>query len=100
MEVESKVRVSDFKEIRKKLLKMGASFGKEKTQKDTIFKRKGEEYRPQGPGDFILRIRQNSEGRSSLTMKMLTERAGVRVEHETGIDNPEETRKLLLNAGF
>ena len=67
-------------------------------QQDIIFKPKGKEYTPQGPGDFILRIRKSIK--NFLTFKALTENAGVWVEHETEISNVDETEQMLLKTGF
>ena len=61
MEIEAKVKLQSLESMRKKLLSMGAEFYPEKIQKDFIFKRKGHEMDSQGPGDFILRIRESSK---------------------------------------
>lgn len=98
MEVEAKVKVENLESVKKKLLSMGAEFHPEKRQADYFFKRKGHELDPQGPGDFLLRVRVSSK--NFLTIKVLTDRAGVQIEHETEIGNPEAARKLLEAAGF
>jgi predicted adenylyl cyclase CyaB len=98
MEVETRVKVDDLQQLKSKLVKLGASFSSEKCQADTIYKRKGEEGKTQGPGDFILRIRESTK--NLFTLKALTDKAGVWVEHETEISNPEEMKKILDTAGF
>jgi predicted adenylyl cyclase CyaB len=98
MEVEARVKVDDMESLKKKLLSMGAEFYQEKRQHDSIFKRKGHELDTQRPGDFILRIRESSK--NSLTVKVLTDRPGVWIEHETEIADPEAARRLLEAAGF
>jgi predicted adenylyl cyclase CyaB len=98
MEVEAKVRVPRLEEMRKRLESMGAVFYPEKRQHDSIFKRKGEELAPQKPGGFILRVRESSK--NTLTIKVLTDRAGVWIEHETGISDPKAAKDLLEAAGF
>jgi len=98
MEVEARVKVNNLEEIKEKLIGLGAEFYKEKTQTDSIFKKKGDELKPQGPGDFILRIRESDK--TFLTFKALTETTGAWVEHETEIQNAEETKAILLKLGF
>ena len=50
------------------------------------------------PGNFILRIRKSTK--NSLTFKALTDRAGVWIEHETEISDPEQLRSILEKIGF
>jgi len=98
MEVEARVKVNNLEEIKKKLTDLGAEFFAEKTQIDSIFKPKGFELRPQGPGDIILRVRESDK--NYLTFKAFTEQPGVWVEHETVIENPKEAKQILLKSGF
>jgi predicted adenylyl cyclase CyaB len=98
MEIEAKVKVEDLEQVKQKLIQMGAQFSEKKKQIDHIFKPKGKEFAEQGPGDYIWRIRESA--RNKLTFKALTETAGVWVEHETEIKDPEEMKKILLKSGF
>lgn len=98
MEVEARVKVDNLEKLKQQLAGLGAEFLKEKTQVDSIFKKKGEEFKQQGSGDFILRIRESDK--NIFTFKSLTDRAGVWVEHETEIGNPEDMKKILERTGF
>jgi predicted adenylyl cyclase CyaB len=98
MEIEARVKVDDLEKVKSQLTGLGAEFYKEKVQVDSIFKRKGEELAPQGPGGFILRVRESDK--NTLTLKALTEKAGVWVEHETEVSNVEEAKQILLKADF
>ncbi|RLI98359.1 MAG: class IV adenylate cyclase [Candidatus Aenigmatarchaeota archaeon] len=106
MEVEVKARISDPFAVREKLESMGSVFGDTVEHKDSYFKPKGFDSRPEGPGDFILRIRsKKSHGAKNpashwLTYKALTEMLGVWVEHETPIGNPEEAMNILEGSNF
>jgi len=59
----------------------------------------GFDQRPSGPGDWILRIRTSGD-QKTLTIKVLTEIRGAWVEHETGIDNEEQARKIAETMGL
>tara|TARA_Y100000310_G_scaffold240778_1_gene244682 strand:- start:1648 stop:2202 length:555 start_codon:yes stop_codon:yes gene_type:complete len=98
MEVEARVKVDSLEEVKEKLVGLGAEFYKEKNQVDSIFKKKGDELKPQGPGDFILRIRESDK--NFLTFKALTETTGAWVEHETEVQNAEEMNEILVKSGF
>ncbi len=98
MEVEVRAKVDDLSSIRSRLEEMGAVFGKETRQADRIFKRRGEEKKEQGPGDFILRVRDNHK--KKFTFKGLTETTGAWEEHEVEIDDAEEMIKILERTGF
>jgi predicted adenylyl cyclase CyaB len=88
MEVEVKAKVDDLNGYREKLKEMGVVFGGP-----------GFEKKINGPGDFIVRIRDH-DGKYTLTSKTLTEVLGVWDEYETGIENPESVEKMLLLFGF
>jgi len=98
MEVEAKVKVQSLEAMRTKLESMGAEFHPEKRQHDSIFKRKGHELDPQKPGDFILRVRESSK--NFLAIKVLTDRPGVWIEHETEVADSVAAKALLEAAGF
>lgn len=98
MEIEIRAKVDNLQKMKKKLEDIGASFEEEKKQIDYIFKRKGEEKKDQGPGDFILRIRDSNK--NILTFKALTDTAGVWEEHQTVIDDTKEMRIILERIGF
>jgi len=99
MEVEVKARLEDLEGIKKKLVAMGVVFNGSVTQKDKYFRKKGFEKRPQGPGDFIARIRV-AEGETTICTKTLTDVLGAWIENETEIKSPEEMEKILLTFGF
>ena len=99
MEVEVKARVKDMVSLKKKLESMGARFGEEVEQTDEYFKQKGFDSRPEGPGSWIMRIRE-SGGSKTLTFKSLTEVTGAWNEHETGIEDGDEARKILQSMGL
>ncbi len=96
MEVEVKSRVRDLKSLQKKLESMGAVFSDAVVQSDAYFKPARAE---EGPGDWIIRIR-DSGGRKTLTMKVFTDVRGAWIEHETGIDDERQARKMLEVMGF
>jgi len=98
MEVEAKVELKDLEEIKKKLISLGAKFFKEKKQDDIFFYKKGAENKVQGPGDFVLRIRESDK--NTFTFKALTDRTGFWVEHETEISSPREMKIILEKTGF
>lgn len=72
MEVEAKVRIVNIARLRKKLEAVAARFSSPLNQFDAIYRPKGRELATQGPGDFMIRIRQSSQ--NSLTVKGLTDR--------------------------
>jgi len=94
MEIEARVKVENLSSLKEKLEKDGAVFEKEKKQHDVLFRPKGKEFAEQGPGDFALRIRR-SGNKSILSFKALTDKAGVWIEHETEISNPDEAAEIL-----
>jgi adenylate cyclase class 2 len=100
MEVEVKSKVKNFPTLRRKLKAMGAKFGSVLNQTDRLFyPREAIKTKAQKSGDYLLRIR-NEDGKHFLAYKGLTERKGVWVEYEFGIDNPQEARKLIEAMGF
>jgi adenylate cyclase class 2 len=100
MEVEVRAKVKNFLTLRRKLKAMGAKFGSVLNQKDWLFYPKGAiKTKSQKSGDYLLRVRSEN-GQHFLTYKGLTERKGVWVEYEFGIDNPQEARKLIEAMGF
>ena len=99
MEVEVKAKITELENFRKKLIEMGTKFNKPVTQEDRYFKPKGHEKEVSGPGNFIVRIR-NEEGKHTLTTKALTEIRGAWKEFETDIEKPEEVEKMLMMFGF
>jgi len=99
MEVEVKAKVDNLDEIKERLESMGALFGKEIEQNDTFFKPADFNKKPQGPGDWILRIRKQGE-KKFLTLKALTEVTGAWKEHETLIQNGEEAINITNAMGL
>ncbi len=100
MEVEVKARIEDMEAMKQKLESMGAKFdGNAVEHVDAYFKQKGFDKKPEGPGAWILRIRE-SRGETTLTLKALTDITGAWVEYETGIDNAEQVRKMLETMGL
>jgi len=99
MEVEVKARVKDLAALKAKLESMGAKFGRTAQQRDSYFKPKGFDKKPEGPGSWIVRIREDGSKRT-LTLKALTEVLGAWKEYETGIDNSEQACKLLETMGL
>ncbi len=99
MEVEARVKVNDLDKIKQRLTSIGADFFERNYQIDSVYKTKGKELEPLGPGAFILRIRESGKG-NKLTYKNLTETPGVIIEYETNIDNPNEMRKIIESSGF
>ncbi|MBI2573447.1 class IV adenylate cyclase [Candidatus Woesearchaeota archaeon] len=100
MEIEARVKVQDLVIVKKKLQEMGAMFSKTvKVQKDSIFKRWGEERAAQKPGSFILRIREQGE-KTFLTYKALTTTVGSWREYETEVSSAPMMVKILGEIGF
>ncbi len=99
MEVEVKARLKSLEEIKKKLESLGAKFLAPVEQRDAYFKPKGFDEKKQGPGDWVLRIR-SSNGKSILTLKILTEILGAWHEYETGIEKEEQAKKILAAMGL
>ncbi len=66
---------------------------------DKLFKTPGWENRESGPGDFILRLREEGD-RSILTWKSFTDVRGAWLEHETGILDPLAMERIILGSGF
>ncbi len=96
MEVEVKARVNDLNALRRKLESKGASFSPPAMQSDAYFKpARGVE----GPGAWILRIR-DSGGKKTLAMKVFTDVRGAWIEHETGIEDEKQVRKMLEVLGL
>ncbi|MBN2112484.1 class IV adenylate cyclase [Candidatus Woesearchaeota archaeon] len=98
MEIETKAKVEDLSEIKKKLIDLGAEFFYTEQQDDSYYKPKGKEMADQGPGDFITRIREGKK--NQLAIKELTNRAGVWHEYETDISNVEQAKKILEKLGL
>jgi len=99
MEVEIKAKIEDFKDLKSKLKKLGATFEESKKQLDTYFVDKNRDSGIIKIGDFITRIRECEKGKF-LTYKEITGKWGVWEELETGIDNTEETAKILKRLGL
>ena len=99
MEVEVKAKVKDMVELKKKFEDMGASFNTPVSQVDAYFKPKGFDEKPEGPGSWIVRIRDSND-KKTLTLKALTEILGAWVEYETAIENGEQARKILDTMGL
>ena len=99
MEVEMKAKIDDMEEMKQRLESKGAKFEGEAQQVDAYYKPKGFDKRPNGPGDWILRVRTSGDEKS-LTIKVLTEVTGAWIEHETGIDNEEQARKIAETMGL
>ncbi len=99
MEIEIRVKVESLSDLKDKLVVKGAVFSGRKSQHDVIFKRDDQVNDVQKPGSFILRVRESSTGHK-LTFKSLTEVTGSWIEHETTIDDAQETRQMLEKSGF
>ncbi len=100
MEVEVKAKVKNLSTLRRKLKAMRAQFGSVLNQKDWLFyHREAIKTKSQKSGDYLLRIRSEN-GKHFLAYKGLTERKGVWVEYEFGIDSPQEARRLIEAMGF
>ncbi|MBZ9572206.1 class IV adenylate cyclase [Patescibacteria group bacterium] len=99
MEIEIRAKIENLTNLKKKLINLGATLGTQRRQFDVIYKKKGEEGTDQGPGSYILRIRDSDKGKF-LTFKALTERRGVWEEYELKIDNVKEAKKILEKIGF
>ena len=94
MEIETKIKVDNLNDAKKKLVSLGATFSHTTRQIDDYYKEKGKEKETQRPGSFLLRIRKQKE-KSQLAFKALTNKTGVWIEHETDISKPEEVEKIL-----
>ena len=99
MEIETKIKTDNLEEIKKKLVDLGANFFNTVIQEDDWFKQKGKEMETQRPGSYILRIRKQGK-QSFFTFKALTETTGAWIEHETGIENPNDMQAILEKIGF
>lgn len=99
MEVEIRAKIENLTDLKERLIDLGAEFGVQRKQFDAIYKRKGKERDTQGPGSYILRIRDSDNGKF-LTFKALTERQGAWEEYELEIDNVKEAKKILQRIDF
>jgi predicted adenylyl cyclase CyaB len=99
MEVEMKAKIEDLETMKQKLESMGVAFEGEAQQVDAYYKPKGFDKTPDGPGDWILRVRKSGDEKT-LTIKVLTEVTGAWIEHETGIDNEEQARRIAETMGL
>ena len=99
MEIEVKIKTENLEGLKEELVKLGASFILPVEQVDEYYKLKGKEKETQRPGSFILRIREQEQIKR-FTVKALTETTGAWIEHETGVEDPEELRKILELVGF
>jgi predicted adenylyl cyclase CyaB len=99
MEVEMKARIDDIEAMKQKLETKGVKFEGEAQQVDAYYKPENFNERPQGPGDWILRVRTSGDEKT-LTIKVLTEITGAWIEHETGINNEEQARKIAETMGL
>ena len=94
MEIETKFKTDNLGELKEKLINIGASFSEEVVQIDEWFMPEHKLNDVQRPGDWIIRIR-DVNGEYSVTLKGLTDKTGVWIEHELKIDNPDEMRKIF-----
>jgi len=94
MEVELRAKLDDIDIILNKIKKLNSKLKYEVQQKDIIFKPLNSKKK------FILRIRSEDEKDYRLTYKELTDTDGVWKEFETKINDPEQMRKILLEAKF
>ena len=98
MEIEIKARVENLADMKKKLVELGAEFSGSEQQDDSYFKPKGREMEDQGPGSFIVRIRDG--GKSFLTLKEMSDETGVWPEWETAISNPKEMKIIMEKLSY
>lgn len=102
IEVEVKVKVKNFSDIKEKLIKMGALKIKDEYQSDTYFNAPDRDF---GVTDEALRIREipeNSGKRFILTYKgaKMDDLSKTRQEVEVDITDSENMALILLNLGF
>ncbi|NIO44509.1 MAG: CYTH domain-containing protein [Candidatus Aenigmarchaeota archaeon] len=94
MEVELRAKLEKIDVILNKIKKLNSKLKYEVQQKDIIFKPLNSK-KP-----FIFRIRSNDKKDHELTYKALTGIDGVWPEFKTKISDPEQTKKMLLEAEF
>lgn len=109
MEIEIRAFVKNMKEIETKLIKSGAKKLNQQQIIDYWFCPKTftnfKQIQMNKPGSYSLRIRQlketNKEYLELNTKAISTEKDhNVFIEHETSIDNIEETKEILVIIGF
>jgi predicted adenylyl cyclase CyaB len=93
MEVELRSRLNNVSIILNKIKELDSKLKTEVHQKDIIFKPLSSKKK------FILRIRSEDKNHK-LTYKALTGIDGVWIEHEAKINDPEQMKKILLEADF
>lgn len=99
-EVEVKARVTNFEELKNKLVALGVSLSEPITQNDETFVDSNfGTYDQFQPGKNILRIRE-SNGKYIFTLKQPRSNEMDCIERETVITDPQEFREALLLMGY
>lgn len=93
-EVEVKVKISNIKDIKSKLSKLGCEFSETLVQKDKIYLHNTTEFSNIKKGDIVLRIR-NSNGKFILTLKKQLENELDNLEKEIIINDQEQGNSIL-----
>jgi adenylate cyclase class 2 len=97
-EIEVRIKIGSVRKIKNEIAKLGVKWLRPKIQVDSYFRYKDQVDAAQRPGSFILRIRR--DGKSTFTMKALTDRRGVWEEQETVVEDADALEKILTKAGF
>lgn len=96
-EIEIKVKLSDSKEVQKKLVSLGFILGKPIKQHDVVYgQRSGEKFIQ---GNW-LRIRIEDETRVIFNLKRSISGQLDSVEHEVEVDNEQEMRSIIGRLGY
>jgi len=98
-EIEVKAKISNFKNIKQKLINLGCKFSEPLLQKDTIYIHKSIKYTDIKQGDSVLRIR-DSNGKFIMTLKYQLETKLNNIEKEIVIDDPIQGDAILKYIDF
>jgi adenylate cyclase class 2 len=98
LEAEVKAPVKDFRNVEKRLMALEARYLGEEEQVDLYFNHPSRDF---SSTDEALRLRR-AGGKLFITYKgpKLDALTKTRIEHEVGIDNYDEAKRILLSLGF
>ena len=101
-EIEIKLKVKDFSELKNKLLLEGCVLSNPINQNDTIYSHKdkiGKEWTKPDEGDFVIRIRRQ-DNKSELTVKQQRSHELDNLEFETEVKDSEVMHQILSLLGY
>ena len=100
-EIEVKVKVNNFENLKKKLIEKGCVLSDPIDQHDVIYSVKDsmEEFESAKEGDIILRIRYLKDT-AEFNLKQQRSNEMDNLEYETKIENPDEMHKILHVLGW